>query len=264
MKGVIYARYSSEKQQETSIEGQIRDCMAYAEHHDITIVDTYIDRAYTGTDDNRPDFQRMIADSSKGIFDTVIVWKYDRFARGILVCALNMDKLTKNDVKLVSAKETVAEGPEGILAMSIFMGMAEYFSLELAVKVKRGMRENALQAKYNGGTVTFGYYIDENKYFQVDSQTSAIVLDVFTKYDEGFSMKEIKDYLNDTGVRAVRNKTTSSKPVGIDFISNLLHNRRYIGEYKFDDTVVSNQIPAIVPQELFDRVQEKLAKICTR
>lgn len=145
MKGVIYARYSSEKQQETSIEGQIRDCMAYAEHHDITIVDTYIDRAYTGTDDNRPDFQRMIADSSKGIFDTVIVWKYDRFARGILVCALNMDKLTKNDVKLVSAKETVAEGPEGILAMSIFMGMAEYFSLELAVKVKRGMRENALK-----------------------------------------------------------------------------------------------------------------------
>ena len=62
---VIYARYSSERQTEQSIEGQIRECMAYAEQHDMMVVDTYIDRAMTGTNDNRNDFQRMLKDAQK-------------------------------------------------------------------------------------------------------------------------------------------------------------------------------------------------------
>ena len=81
MKAVIYARYSSDNQREESIEGQIRDCRAYAERNGIEIVGTYIDRAYSARTDRRPDFQRMIKDSAKKNFDVVIVWKLDRFAR---------------------------------------------------------------------------------------------------------------------------------------------------------------------------------------
>ena len=80
MKGVIYARYSSENQREESIEGQIRECTAYAERNGITILGSYIDRALSAKTDNRPDFQRMVADSSKNMFDVIIVWKLDRFA----------------------------------------------------------------------------------------------------------------------------------------------------------------------------------------
>ena len=79
--GVIYCRYSSDSQTEQSIEGQLRVCNEYAKSNDIVILDTYIDRAMTGTNDNRPDFQRMIKDSAKGLFDVVLVWKLDRFAR---------------------------------------------------------------------------------------------------------------------------------------------------------------------------------------
>ena len=62
---VIYCRYSSDSQTEQSIDGQLRVCTEYAKNNDILILDTYIDRAMTGTNDNRPDFQRMIKDSAK-------------------------------------------------------------------------------------------------------------------------------------------------------------------------------------------------------
>ena len=78
---VIYARYSSERQTEQSIEGQLRECMTYAEHHDMMVVDTYIDRAMTGTNDMRPDFQRMMKDSGKKQWNYVLVYKLDRFSR---------------------------------------------------------------------------------------------------------------------------------------------------------------------------------------
>lgn len=85
MKAVIYARYSSDNQREESIEGQIRDCRAYAEYNGIEIVGEYIDRAFSAKTDDRPDFQRMIADSAKKLFDVVLVWKLDRFARNAMI-----------------------------------------------------------------------------------------------------------------------------------------------------------------------------------
>lgn len=72
IKGVIYTRFSSAGQREESIEGQLRDCYAFAEKYNITIVGEYCDRAMTGTSDKRPDFQRMIKDSVKGQFSVVI------------------------------------------------------------------------------------------------------------------------------------------------------------------------------------------------
>ena len=78
---VIYARYSSDSQTEQSIEGQLRVCNEYAKNNDIIIVKTYIDRAMTGTNDNRPDFQRMLYDSHKREWDYVLVYKFDRFSR---------------------------------------------------------------------------------------------------------------------------------------------------------------------------------------
>ena len=62
MRAVIYARYSSDGQREESIEGQLRECKEYAERHNMTVVLTYVDRATSAKTDNRPEFQKMIAD----------------------------------------------------------------------------------------------------------------------------------------------------------------------------------------------------------
>ena len=130
MKAVIYARYSSDNQREESIEGQIRDCRAYAEYNGIEIVGEYIDRAFSAKTDDRPDFQRMIADSAKKLFDVVLVWKLDRFARNRYDSAFYRYTLRKNSVRLISVKENISDGPEGIILESMIEGMAEYYSAE--------------------------------------------------------------------------------------------------------------------------------------
>ena len=109
MKGVIYARYSSDNQREESIEGQLRECKDYAERNGITILGTYIDRALSAKTDNRPEFQKMIKDSAKGLFDVVLVWKLDRFARNRYDSARYKNLLKKNGVKVISARENRAE-----------------------------------------------------------------------------------------------------------------------------------------------------------
>lgn len=122
MTGVIYARYSSDNQREESIEGQLRECKAFAENNDIQIVDTYIDRALSARTDNRPDFQRMIKDSEKSLFDTVIVWKLDRFARNRYDSAHYKSILRKNGVKVISATEMISDTAEGVLLESLLEG----------------------------------------------------------------------------------------------------------------------------------------------
>ena len=151
MTAVIYARYSSDNQREESIEGQIRECTAYAEKNGITIVKHYIDRAISAKTDNRPEFQQMIKDSDKKLFDIVLVWKLDRFARNRYDSARYKTQLKKNGVKLMSATEIISEGPEGIILESVLEGYAEYYSADLAEKVVRGQTENILKGRCNGG-----------------------------------------------------------------------------------------------------------------
>jgi len=226
MKAVIYARYSSEGQREESIEGQIRECKEYAEHNDINIVGTYIDRALTAKTDKRPDFQRMVRESAKGSYDIVLVWKLDRFARNRYDSARYKYALKKNGVKVVSARENIAEGPEGILLEALLEGNAEYYSADLSEKVIRGQTENALKCKYNGGTPTFGYHINDEHHFEIDSLTAPVVNDIYTRYADGATMAEIADYLNTEGIKTVR-----GKKIDFNFVYNVLHNRKYIGEY---------------------------------
>ena len=253
MKAVIYARYSSDNQREESIEGQLRECAAFAEKNGITILRHYIDRAYSAKTDNRPEFQNMIKDSNKKLFDMVIVWKLDRFARNRYDSARYKAQLKKNGVKVVSATEVFSEGAEGIILESVLEGYAEYYSADLSEKVIRGMTDNALKCKYNGGTLPIGYMIDGEQHFQIDPLTAPFVLDVFKKYDKGATMTELRDWLNECGI-----KNTRGQSMKYNSIQHMLTNRRYIGEFKYRDVIVPDGIPTIVPQDLFDRVQRKL------
>lgn len=255
MKAVIYARYSSDNQREESIEGQLRECKEYAEKNGIIILSTYIDRALSAKTDNRPEFQHMVKDSAQGLFDMVLVWKLDRFARNRYDSAHYKATLRKNGVKVVSATETIAEDSTGILLESLLEGYAEFYSAELSEKVIRGRTENALKCKFNGGGLPIGYIVDSEQYFQIDPLTAPTVLEAFQRYDKGETIKQLVDFLNSKGIQSYR-----KKPMRIDCVKRLLRNRRYIGEYKYRDIVTPDGIPAIVPKDLFDRVGERLTK----
>lgn len=204
MKAVIYARYSSDSQREESIEGQLRECAAFAEKNGITVLRHYIDRAYSAKTDNRPEFQSMIKDSGKRLFDIVIVWKLDRFARNRYDSARYKATLKKNGVKVVSATEIISEGAEGIILESVLEGYAEYYSADLSEKVIRGMTDNALKCKFNGGMMPIGYVIDAEQHFQIDPLTAPFVLEAFKRYDGGETTSSIMNWLNEQGLTNTR------------------------------------------------------------
>ena len=145
---VIYARYSSDRQTEQSIEGQLHVCEDFAKRNDILILDTYIDRAITGTHDMRENFQRMLKDSDAKSWDYVLVYKLDRFSRNKYEMAIHRKHLKDNGIKILSAVENIPETPEGTLLESLLEGMNQYYSEELSQKTKRGMNETRLKGNF--------------------------------------------------------------------------------------------------------------------
>ena len=252
MKAVIYARYSSDNQREESIEGQVRECIAFAERKGYTVIHTYIDRALSGTRaDNRPEFQQMISDSTLREFQYVIVWKIDRFSRDKFDSVKYKYALKSSGVSVIFATEPIDGSPEGQMMESVFEGISVYYIKDLAQKTSRGMTENAIKGKFNGGTLTFGYTIDENHHFQLDPVNAPIVLDVFTRYSEGETIRSILDDINSK-------MSNNGRKFTYHFLNWMLNNRRYLGEYKFQDTINNEAIPPIVSQELFDKCQHRL------
>ena len=200
MNAVIYARYSSHNQTEQSIEGQLRDCYAYAKRCDLTVVGEYIDRAISGTTDERPDFQRMIADAPKKQFQRILVWKLDRFARSRYDSAIYKHQLKQYGVRVLSVMENVGEGDESILLEALLEASAEYYSLDLKKKIQRGQRETIAKGRFCGGSVPYGYQSVDGK-LVIDEKTAPHIRYVFEQYASGVPMKKIIDELTRRGVK---------------------------------------------------------------
>lgn len=162
----------------------------------------------------------------------------------------------QNGVKVVSATERISDSPEGILMESLLEGMAEYYSAELSEKIHRGQKDNALKGLNNGGSVPLGYVLNkQTQRLEIDSMTAPIVQEIFRRYADGDTIKEIRDDLNERGIR-----TKKGQPFRYSSFSVLLKNRKYIGEYKYQDVVTPDGLPAIIPKYIFDRVQARLEK----
>lgn len=254
MNAVIYARYSCDRQTEQSIEGQLRECKAFAASEGIQIIGEYIDRAISGTTANRPEFQRMIADSKYKTFQAVIVYKLDRFARNRYDSAMYKNKLKSNGVRVLSAKEHITDSPEGIILEGLLEAMNEYYSAELSQKIKRGMRENAIKGKTTGGNVALGYRIGADKMLEIDPAGAALVRRIFTSYDNGETFAQICKGLNDAGYTTSRGKRFRS-----DTISRILSNQRYTGTYQCTEEEAAHS-PQIIEPSLFQSVQERLTE----
>ena len=125
---IIYARYSSASQTEQSIEGQLHVCNQYAKANDLVVVDTYIDRATTGTNDNRAAFQQMLKDSETAAWEVVLVYAIDRFGRNSIEVAMNKQRLKNNKKVLISATQRTSENIDGsknldgILLENVYIG----------------------------------------------------------------------------------------------------------------------------------------------
>lgn len=252
----LYLRFSSEKQKEQSIEGQLRDCRAYCKTNNYQIAAVYVDRATTARKDSekRISFQQMISDSDKKPWQYVVVWKLDRFARNRTDSALFKFKLRKNGVQVLSATEHISDNPEGIILEAVLEGMAEFYSADLSQKITRGMRESALKCQNLGGYTPLGYRIENHKLVP-DPATAPIVKEAFELYASGETAAELCRIFNAKGYRTSKNAAFNRNS-----FKRILSNERYIGVYSYKDLRVEGGIPAIIDKELFDRVQERLSE----
>ena len=272
---VGYYRFSSDGQREESVEAQMRACQEFAARNNIEIVSEYIDRALSAKTDQRPEFQRMIKDSAAGNFNMVIVHKLDRFARNRYDSAHYKHLLKRNGVTLRSVIENIDGSPESVIMESVLEGMAEYYSLNLAREVMKGLKENALQGKFTGGKPALGYDVDrETMMFVINPHEAQAVRLIFSLYLDGKSYGEIIDELTGRGYT-----TKTGQQFGKNSLHDILRNPKYSGTYIFsripardidgrrnshaskaEDQIirVEGGVPALVSKDDFDRVQERM------
>lgn len=272
-RAALYARFSSDNQRLESIDAQIRAMKAYCQQQRWQIVATYVDEAKSATTDKRPNFQQMIEDSGKNLFDIVLVHKLDRFSRNRYDSAIYKSKLKKNHVSIASVLERIDDSPESVMMEAMLEGMAEYYSKNLSREVMKGMNETALQCKHTGGCCPLGYDLDSEKRLIINPHEAEAVRTIYEMYASGYGYTAIIDYLNDHGYHPKR---------GGFFKKNSLHdilgNEKYMGTFVFNRATgkdhnhrrnnhaskpyqemirVENGCPAIVSRELFEKVQQR-------
>lgn len=216
MNVAIYARFSSSSQREASIGEQIKAYTDLAKRNGHAVVKVYSDSAMTGKNDMRPALQRLLADSTKKLFDVVAVYSIDRLGRNLKQLLNNIDRLEKdNGILLLSVSEQFDNSPSGRFFRNIMMSYAQFYSDELAVKIRRGMDYNAEKCLSTGGNIALGYKtVGKDKHFEVDPMTAPVVRMIFEMYSDGKTVTEITQHLNSLGIKTSR---------GVPFNKNSLH-----------------------------------------
>ena len=273
VKGVMYTRFSSDNQRDESIDAQIRAIRDYAQKNDIMIVGEYVDRARSAMTDNRPEFLQMIADAAKKEFDVVLVHKLDRFARNRQDSIGYRMQLKRHGVSLISILEYLdSDSPESVILESVLEAMAEYYSLNLAREVRKGMHENALKGIHTGGIPPLGYNVDpETRMLVINEDEAKIVRLIFQRIVEGTGYTVLINELNALGYRS---------KVGNHFSNNSLNailvNEKYVGTYVFNRSMtktldgkrsnkskdpseilkIEGVVPPIVGKDDFEKVRD--------
>lgn len=270
---VLYARFSSDNQREESIDAQLRAGREYCKRKEYCIIREYRDEAFTATNDNRPGYQQMLADSKRGLFDVVVFHKIDRNARNEFDYYFNKMQLKKVGVRIEYSAQSIDDSPEGALTESVMVGVSAYYSRNLSKEVKKGMKENAFKGYFNGGTPPLGYQIKDKKYI-IDEHEAAAVRLIFDMYLKGYGYGDIMKELNRQG-----HKTKRGRTFGKNSLYDILTNARYAGVYTFgknknttltggkrnqhcappkDLIVVEDMIPVIIKKSDFAKAMEKM------
>jgi site-specific DNA recombinase len=267
-----YCRYSSDKQQQQSIEYQLEKIVDFCDKNSITLLNNYIDEATTGTNDNRESFQKMIEDSQYAQWDYLIVYNMSRLSRNVEDQMFYQKLLRQRGVMVISVEERFEKTPEGDLFNLITAGINEYYSKNLAKRSFGGVMQNAKKALVIGGVPPIGYDVGSDKKYIINSKEAEAVKIIFDKYAEGWTYKQINEYLNENGYRTKENQTFRYHHL------DTLTNRKYIGEYIFNRTskissrgtrkyreksedeivIVKDGMPRIIDDLLFKKVQHRI------
>ena len=236
-----YARFSSDNQREESITAQLRAIHEYCNTHDIRILQEFKDEAFSARTDKRPAFQELFARIKEHPADYLIVHKLDRFARNRYDAAFYRKILKDAGMRLVSVLERLDDTPESIIMEGLLESMNEYYSANLSREAKKGMKENIIQGKRNGGKAPIGYTsVDQHLIPNKDAEK---VRKIFEMYAEGKSYKEMEAY--------------SGWPHSN--IRNMLQNEVYLGHLISGANRCENAHEPLVSQDTWNACRRRMS-----
>jgi len=275
----IYCRFSSKNQEGGfSIEAQQSACTEFANKQGWTIHKIFIDRAQTGTSDDRDSFQEImgLAAQDPPQFQVILVHKLDRFARNRYDSIKYKYFLRKRGIRVISVTQPIvgSNDPTEILVESLLEGIDEYYSANLGRESIKGMVENLKAGFWNGARPPFGYKTikvnkdgrDHSK-LEINPLESPIIEYIFGRYSKGsIGIKALTMDLNSRKGW----KPRSQKYFSVNWVERILKNEKYAGDVTYGKTLnknnrtiqalpapitVKNTHPAIIAKDIFERVQ---------
>lgn len=269
---VAYARYSTDNQDENSIAYQMDAIQTYCKKHELSLVNLYADEARTGYNDKRDNFQRMIEDAEKQMFDCIVIYDISRMSRNVKDWFTAREKLRQFNVKLYSCEDGLSEpdDPSSFLSESVKIMMSQHFVMETRRKTIAGQRVKAKEGIFLGGTPPLGYDIDKGRYI-INTYEADFVQQIFGLYAAGYGYKYIVDVLQSKGC-----KSKLGGDIGANAIKSILENERYIGVYTWnkrrvkyfgewagggdnpDCVRLENAIPAIIDKDTWEVVKRRM------
>lgn len=268
-RAVIYARYSSAKQNALSIEQQLGECMAYIKYKGYEHIATYIDRAKSASHDinKRKDFLRMLEDAESNEFDVVVAYSVDRISRDESGAFYEYERsLNENGVRLEYSSQHFGDEDDDTyqLIKNISVGSAQMYVTKLRRDTVRGMSHNAEEGLYTGGgSIPMGYTLTEGtngkrKKYIIDKEKAPFVKEAFSMYLSGKSTKDIAEFLTDKGFRTIHGNN-----ITYDNVNRMLENPIYKGVRitKFDNKrlkgnyVAKNACKGIITEDEWNQVQ---------
>lgn len=276
----IYCRVSSDDQKERdTIENQVDILNTYIEmNSSLTKVSEYLDDGISGTIpfQERPAGKNLIEDAKKGLFNTVLVWKIDRFGRDTLSGLSSIELLRSYEVEIISITEPFdLNTPTGRFQFITYLNMAELERNNILDRMFLGATRAAKQGKWLGGIVPYGYYVNKDKFLEINEFEAATVRKIFDMYlNEKLSSLDISLYLNSLGIDSNyaargtgKNKNSNKKSLwSTSSVQRILSSKTYAGIHEYGkrstrrkETII-REVPAIIPLEIFDQVAERRKK----
>ncbi|KSU53335.1 hypothetical protein AS181_22145 [Gordonia sp. SGD-V-85] len=268
----IYLRVSTAEQAHVggevegySIPYQREVTRARARDLGLLIHDEYVDAGFSGRDTKRPDFLRLLEDIMAGNVTHVIVHKLDRLGRSKRVDFMIDDALERMNGQLVSIAENIDGTPAGKMQLQTLRGIAHYYSDNLGSEVLKGLTTKHARGG-TPGRAPLGYLnkrtiddLADIRWVDPDPERAPLIQWAFETYASGdWSIANLRDALEDKGLRTRRTPRVPSRPVSIGSLHKILSNPYYAGVVTYRGAYREGKHEPLVPLETWIRVQDIL------
>ena len=254
MKYFIYCRKStdSEERQILSIEAQLAELKEFAAKEKLEIVASLCE-AQTAKEPGRKIFGEMLDRICAGEANGILAWHPDRLARNSIDGGKIIYLLDKGKIKDLKFPTFWFDStPQGKFMLSIAFGQSKYYVDNLSENIKRGHRQKLRKGIWPG-FAPLGYLNNHRtKEIDLDKDKAPFIRKAFELYATGdYTLKAVKQFLADSGIKSYRNK-----PLSVSCVQRMLKNHFYYGVFKFNNEVYQGRHEPIIPKKLFDAVQQ--------